>query len=35
VTFAIGTDVDRAQVQVQNRVSQALPRLPRRCASSA
>jgi multidrug efflux pump len=28
VTFAIGTDVDRAQVQVQNRVSQALPRLP-------
>ncbi len=28
ITFAIGTDVDRAQVQVQNRVSQALPRLP-------
>ena len=28
VTFAIGTDIDRAQVQVQNRVSQALPRLP-------
>jgi multidrug efflux pump len=28
VVFAIGTDVDRAQVQVQNRVSQALPRLP-------
>jgi hydrophobe/amphiphile efflux-1 (HAE1) family protein len=28
VTFGIGTDVDRAQVQVQNRVSQALPRLP-------
>ena len=28
VTFAIGTDVDRAQVQVQNRVAQALPRLP-------
>ena len=28
VTFHIGTDVDRAQVQVQNRVSQALPRLP-------
>lgn len=28
VTFAIGTDVDIAQVQVQNRVSQALPRLP-------
>jgi hydrophobe/amphiphile efflux-1 (HAE1) family protein len=28
VTFKIGSDVDRAQVQVQNRVSQALPRLP-------
>ncbi len=28
VTFRIGTDVDIAQVQVQNRVSQALPRLP-------
>lgn len=28
VTFAIGTDIDRAQVQVQNRVAQALPRLP-------
>jgi multidrug efflux pump len=28
VTFAIGTDVDLAQVQVQNRVSQALARLP-------
>ena len=28
VTFQIGTDVDLAQVQVQNRVSQALPRLP-------
>jgi len=28
VTFAIGTDLDNAQVQVQNRVSQALPRLP-------
>jgi len=28
VTFGIGTDIDRAQVQVQNRVSQALPRLP-------
>jgi hydrophobe/amphiphile efflux-1 (HAE1) family protein len=27
-TFAIGTDVDLAQVQVQNRVNQALPRLP-------
>src|SRR6476660_2570773 len=25
VTFKIGADVDRAQVQVQNRVSQALP----------
>lgn len=28
VTFRIGTNVDLAQVQVQNRVSQALPRLP-------
>ncbi len=28
VTFALGTDVDQAQVQVQNRVSQALPKLP-------
>src|ERR1700743_9303 len=28
VTFALGTDLNNAQVQVQNRVSQALPRLP-------
>jgi hydrophobe/amphiphile efflux-1 (HAE1) family protein len=28
VTFEVGTDVDLAQVQVQNRVNQALPRLP-------
>jgi hydrophobe/amphiphile efflux-1 (HAE1) family protein len=28
ITFRIGTDIDRAQVQVQNRVSSALPRLP-------
>jgi len=28
VTFRIGTDPDLAQVQVQNRVSQAVPRLP-------
>ena len=28
VTFKVGTDIDTAQVQVQNRVSQALPRLP-------
>ncbi|MBC8024428.1 MAG: efflux RND transporter permease subunit, partial [Steroidobacteraceae bacterium] len=28
VTFKIGTDIDKAQVQVQNRVAQALPRLP-------
>jgi hydrophobe/amphiphile efflux-1 (HAE1) family protein len=27
-TFRLGTDLDRAQVQVQNRVAQALPRLP-------
>src|SRR5712671_336374 len=29
VTFGLGTDLGKAQVQVQNRVSQALPRLPR------
>jgi hydrophobe/amphiphile efflux-1 (HAE1) family protein len=28
VTFKLGTDVDKAQVQVENRVSQALPKLP-------
>lgn len=28
VTFAIGTDLDNAQVQVQNRVAQTLPKLP-------
>jgi hydrophobe/amphiphile efflux-1 (HAE1) family protein len=28
VTFDIGTDIDKAQVLVQNRVAQALPRLP-------
>ena len=28
VTFAIGTDPDKAQQLVQNRVNQALPRLP-------
>ncbi len=28
ITFALDTDLDKAQVQVQNRVSQALPRLP-------
>ena len=28
ITFAVGTDLDNAQVQVQNRVAQALPRLP-------
>src|ERR1700761_2891615 len=28
VTFKLGTDVDNAQVQVQNRVSQALSKLP-------
>lgn len=27
-TFALGTDLDKAQVQVQNRVNTALPRLP-------
>jgi multidrug efflux pump len=28
VTFALSTDIDKAQVQVQNRVAQALPKLP-------
>ena len=28
VTFKLGTDLDKAQVAVQNRVSQALPKLP-------
>src|ERR1044071_4695903 len=28
ITFALGTDLDTAQVQVQNRVAQALPRMP-------
>src|SRR5437870_3598364 len=28
VTFKLGTDIDKAQVQVQNRVSQALPKVP-------
>src|SRR5579863_1450160 len=28
ITFKIGTDPDKAQVLVENRVSQALPRLP-------
>ena len=28
ITFALGTDIDLAAMQVQNRVAQALPRLP-------
>ena len=28
ITFAIGTDIDRAQTQVQSRVDRAMPRLP-------
>src|SRR5215204_3543446 len=28
LTFALGTDLDKAQVQVQNRVAQTLPKLP-------
>ncbi|OHB31255.1 MAG: multidrug efflux RND transporter permease subunit [Phenylobacterium sp. RIFCSPHIGHO2_01_FULL_69_31] len=28
VTFALGVDLDKAQVQVQNRVAQTLPKLP-------
>ncbi len=35
VTFALGTDADKATQLVQNRVSQAEPRLPRKCAGSA
>jgi len=35
ITFGLGTDLDKAQVQVQNRVSQALPRLLRMCSVSA
>ena len=35
VTFRIGTDVDIAQVQVQNRVARRCRGCPRRCASSA
>jgi len=33
VTFKLGTDIDKAQVQVQNRVSQALPNCPKRSAA--
>src|SRR5881628_2900351 len=28
VTFKLGTDIDKAQVKVQNRVAQSLPKLP-------
>ena len=28
VTFRVGADIDKAQVQVQNRIAQVLPRLP-------
>jgi multidrug efflux pump len=28
ITFALSTDIDKAQVQVQNRVAQVLPKLP-------
>jgi len=28
ITFSLSTDIDKAQVQVQNRVAQALPKLP-------
>ena len=35
VTFLQGVDPDTAAVRVQNRVSQALSRLPTRCASTA
>lgn len=35
VTFALGSDADKAQTLVQNRVAQVLSRLPRRCSRSA
>jgi multidrug efflux pump subunit AcrB len=35
VTFKLGTNLDNAQVQVQNRVAQARPSCPRRSAASA
>jgi multidrug efflux pump subunit AcrB len=35
VTFELGTNLDIAQVQVQNRVAIAQPRLPATCAISA
>ena len=36
VTFKLGTDVDKAQVQVQNRVSPgACPSCRRKCSGSA
>jgi Cation/multidrug efflux pump len=35
VTFAVGTDPDLAQVNTQNRVAQALARLPQRCTTWA
>lgn len=31
VTFKVGTDIDKAQVLVQNRVALALPKLPEEC----
>ena len=35
VTFKLGTDPDKAQQLVQNRVAQAEPRLPRTCGARA
>ena len=35
VTFKVGTNLDVAQVQVQNRVAIALPQLPPRCSRRA
>ena len=35
VTFKLGTDLDKAQVLVQNRVSVAVPRLPHEVQRSA
>jgi multidrug efflux pump subunit AcrB len=34
ITFALGTDIDKAQVQVQNRVSQTCPSSRTSCSAS-
>src|SRR5437868_15505033 len=35
ITFKLGTDIDKAQVQVQNRVAWQNHACPRKCAASA